>query len=177
MLNLSAAFDTVDHECLLFKLKIFFLITGNALKWFISYLTNCTSAVVINGVYSSYRSPIFGVSQGSILGPLLFILYILIEFASLGEEFGITIHFYADDTTLYIGLNPKLEFYTVVEKLKNCLHKINLWMSKNFLKLNVNKTQLLICGKKQLLDTYQPHILNLKKSLNIDTDLLPKQNC
>ena len=50
-------------------------------------------------------------------------------------------------------------------------------MSKNFLKLNVNKTQLLVCGKKRLLDTYQPHILNLKNSLNIDTDLLPKQNC
>ena len=96
------------------------------------------------------------------------------ELTSLGEEFGVTIHSYADDTTLYIGLNPKLEFYTVVKKLKNCLHKINLWMSKNFLKLNVNKTQLLICGKKRLLDTYQPNILNLKNSLNIDTDLLPK---
>ena len=47
-------------------------------------------------------------------------------------------------------------------------------MSKNFLKLNVNKTQLLVCGKKRLLDTYQPNILNLKNSLNIDTDLLPK---
>ena len=76
---------------------------------------------------------------------------------------------------MYIGLNPKLEFYTVVEKFKNCLHKINLWMSKNFLKLNVNKTQLLVVyGKKQLLDTYQPYILNLKNSLNIDTDLSPK---
>ena len=174
MLDLSAAFDTVDHECLLFKLKTFFKITGNALKWFISYLTNRTSAVVINGVYSSYRSPIFGVPQGSILGPLLFILYIN-ELASL-EEFGITIHSYADDTTLYIGLNPKLEFYIVVEKLKNYLHKINLWMSKNFLKLDVNKTQLLVCKKKRLLDTYQPHILNLKNTLNIhvDTDLLSK---
>ena len=47
-------------------------------------------------------------------------------------------------------------------------------MSKNFLKLNVNKTQLLVYGKKRLPDTYQPHILNLKNSLNIDTDLLPK---
>ena len=75
-----------------------------------------------------------------------FILYIN-ELTSLGKEFGITIYSYADDTTLYIGLNPKLEFYTVVEKLKTCLHKINVWMSKNFLKLNVNKTQLLACGK------------------------------
>ena len=123
MLDLSA-FDTVDHECLLFKLKTLFKITENALKWFISYLTNRTSTVVINGVYSSYRSPIFGVPQGSILGLLLFILYIN-ELASLGEEFGITIHSYADDTILYIGLNPKLEFYTVVEKLKNvCIKSI-----------------------------------------------------
>ena len=83
------------------------------MKWFISYLTNCTSAIVLNGVCSSYRSPIFGVPQDSILGPLLFILYIN-ELTSLGEEFGITIHSYADDTTLYIGLNPKLEFYSVL---------------------------------------------------------------
>ena len=68
MLDLSAAFDTIDNECLLFKLKTFLKITGNALKWFISYLTNRTSAVVINGVYISYRCPIFSVSQGSILG-------------------------------------------------------------------------------------------------------------
>ena len=47
-------------------------------------------------------------------------------------------------------------------------------MSKNFLKLNVNKTQLLVCRKKRLLDTFQPNILNLKNSLNLDTDLLPK---
>ena len=105
------------------------------------------------------------------MGPLLFILYIN-EVTSL-EEFGITIHSYVDDTTLYIGLNPKLEFYTIVEKFKNCLHKINSRMSKNFLKLNVNKTQLLVYGKKQLLDTYQPNIFNLKNSLNKDTNLLP----
>ena len=72
MLNLSAAFDTVDHECLLFKLKTFYKITGNALKWFISYLTNRTSAVVINGVHSSYRSPIFSVPQGSFHKVLVF---------------------------------------------------------------------------------------------------------
>ena len=97
---------------LVYKLKTFFKITGNALKWFISYLINRTSAVIIDGVYSSYTSPIFGVPQSSILGPLLFILYIN-ELTSLGEEFGITINSYADDTTLYIGLNTKLEFYTV----------------------------------------------------------------
>ena len=85
ILDLSAAFDTVDHECSLFKLIAFFKITGNALKWFISYLTNRKSAVVINAVYSSYRSPIIGVPQGSILRPLLFILYIN-ELASLDNN-------------------------------------------------------------------------------------------
>ena len=109
MLDLSAAFDTIDHNCLLYKLRNYFGSTGNALKWFTSYLTNRSSEVVIDNVHSLKTSNNFGVPQGSILGSLLFILYIN-ELTDVGYEFGLKMHSYADDTTLYIGSNPTAEF-------------------------------------------------------------------
>ena len=151
MLYLSAAFDTINHNCLFYKLCNYFGITGNALKWLTSCLTNGSSEVVIDNVHSLKTSNNFGVSQGSILGPLLFILYIN-ELTDMGYEFGLKMHSYADDTTLYhqhIGFNPTTEFHTSSENLKSCLNKINTWMTKNFLKLNLNKIQLLVCGKKR----------------------------
>ena len=78
---------------------------------------------------------------------LLFILYIN-ELTDIEYEFGLKMHSYADDTTLYIGFNPTTEFHTLSENLKSRLIKINTWMTKNFLKLNLNKTLLLVCGKK-----------------------------
>ena len=99
MLDLSVAFDTVDHQRLLLKLKHYFGINGNVLKWLTSYLNNWTSAVVINNICSTKRPLLFGVLQGSILGPLLFIMYIN-ELTNLGFKFDTTIHSYADDTTL-----------------------------------------------------------------------------
>ena len=111
MLDLSAAFDTIDHNCLFYKLHNYFEITGNALKWLSSYLTNRSSEVVIDNVHSLKTSNNFGVPQGSILGPLLFILYIN-KLTDVGYEFGLKMHLYADDTTLYIGFNPTTEFHT-----------------------------------------------------------------
>ena len=76
MQDLSAAFDSLDHNRLFYKLCNYFRIIGNALKWLTSYLTNRSSEVVIDNVHSLKTSNNFGVAQGSILGPLLFILYI-----------------------------------------------------------------------------------------------------
>ena len=75
LLNLSSAFDTLDHSILLDRLKTYFKVTGNALKWFRSYLYG-RSQVVIGDKITSPRDLKFGVPQGSILGPLLFIMYL-----------------------------------------------------------------------------------------------------
>ena len=68
MLDLSAEFNTVDHNCLLYKLKNNFGIIGNALQWLSSYLSNRLLSVVINGCYSTNKIYTFGVPQGSVLG-------------------------------------------------------------------------------------------------------------
>ena len=88
-------------------------------KWLTSYLNNRTSAVVIARAYHTKSSLLFGVSQGSILEPLLSIMYIN-ELTNLGSEFRITIHSYADDTTLYIGFSPEDGFQNAVENIKYC---------------------------------------------------------
>jgi len=87
------------------------------LKWLESYLAGRTFSVVINNSQSNRMPVLSGVPQGSILGPLLFILYVN-ELNTFGGEFGVTIHSYADDMTLYIGLNPNFEFCSAINNIK-----------------------------------------------------------
>ena len=75
LLDFAKAFDSVPHECLLLKLNLLG-IDGNLLSWMRYFLTRCQQRVVINGVYSNWATVTSGVHQGSVLGPLLFLLYV-----------------------------------------------------------------------------------------------------
>ena len=104
-LDLSAAFDTLGHDILLSRLHLYFGFKGIALNWFTSYLRGRTQRVNIAGSSSSPRNLHYGVPQGSILGPLLFTLYIA-PLQGVIATFNLQCMFYADDTQLYIAAKP-----------------------------------------------------------------------
>uniref|UniRef100_A0AAY4B9C9 Reverse transcriptase domain-containing protein n=1 Tax=Denticeps clupeoides TaxID=299321 RepID=A0AAY4B9C9_9TELE len=143
LLDLSAAFDTIDHAILLARLENVIGIKGTALEWFRSYLTNRYQFVDINGVSSSHSKVEFGVPQGSVLGPLLFSLYML-PLGNVIRKHGISFHCYADDTQLYLSAMPDQR--QQLNKIENCLKDIRQWMLTNFLLLNPDKTEALVIG-------------------------------
>ncbi|TWW71159.1 putative RNA-directed DNA polymerase from transposon X-element [Takifugu flavidus] len=147
LLDLSAAFDTVDHSILLQRLEHVIGIKGTALDWFRSYLSNRYQFAHVHGVPSSYRRVSHGVPQGSVLGPILFTLYML-PLGNIIRQHGIHFHCYADDTQLYLSMKP--EETEKLVKLQTCLKDIKYWMSSNFLLLNPGKTEVMVFGPEPL---------------------------
>ncbi|KAK9536017.1 hypothetical protein VZT92_005839 [Zoarces viviparus] len=147
LLDLSAAFDTINHSILLSHLESSLHITGTALSWFKSYLSDREQFISINKFKSDTAPVSQGVPQGSVLGPLLFILYLL-PLGDIIRHHGLQYPCYADDTQLYIS--TKSITPTIHSSITNCLTDIKTWMQANFLKLNTDKSEVLIIGPKSL---------------------------
>ena len=150
LLDLSAAFDTVDHSKLLTILKKELGITGIAWEWFKSFLTGrCQKIKVANE--ESYEVIIkFGVPQGSVLGPVLFNIYIRSLYSTAHAQ-RFCIHGYADDHQLYKSFDPKQEHTVLVHDVPQCFHEINSWMKAHYLQLNPGKTEILVVGSPSVL--------------------------
>ena len=140
-LDLSAAFDTLDHDILLSRLHLYFGFKGIALNWFTSYLRGRTQRVNIAGSSSSPRNLHYGVPQGSILGPLLFTLYIA-PLQDVIATFNLQCMFYADDTQLYIAVKPSTP-ELAIDSLSTCIKAVFDWNTCNKLQTNRGKTEVL----------------------------------
>ncbi|MDG2560415.1 reverse transcriptase family protein, partial [Vibrio parahaemolyticus] len=158
LLDLSAAFDTIDHQILLQRLDHLIGLKGSALSWFKSYLSDRFQFVDVRNESSLRTKVCFGVPQGSVLGPILFTLYML-PLGNIIRNHSINFHCYADDTQLYLSMKP--EESNQLTKLHNCLKDIKTWMSTNFLMLNSDKTEVIVLGPKQLRDSLSDDIVSL----------------
>ena len=146
-LDFSKAFDTVDHVILSRKLKSIGL-DDNSLNWFKSYLTNRQQKTSINDTLSSSLPVSVGVPQGSILGPLLFIIYIN-DMPSIVKHCKVIL--YADDTLLYYSSNSARE----IEKYVNeALHLICRWLNENLLTLTCAKSKFVLFGSSKRLKAF-----------------------
>ncbi len=151
LLDLSAAFDTLDHEILIKRLEERCGVTGNALKWFRDYLEDRYQSVIINGVESEMSKLEYGVPQGSVLGPILFTVYVL-PLGDILRKHNMQFHFYADDSQLYLSFEPisDLSASETVSAIEACASDIRIFMATNKLKLNDEKTEFLVISKQKL---------------------------
>ena len=138
LLDLSAAFDTVDHAVLFNLLEHSLGISGTALSLLKSYLQGRSQCVQIDGITSEFADLTCGVPQGSVLGPLNFCMY-MYPLGSILRHHCINYHIYADDTQLYISFDlsdPSI----AIDKVNKCISDIKTWMIQNKLKINDSKT-------------------------------------
>jgi hypothetical protein len=136
-LDLSKAFDTIDHSILIYKLK-YYGVRGIALEWFKSYLSGRKQFVEYNGTSSAEQEISCGVPQGSVLGPLLFILYTNDLPACLNYASGIL---FADDTTIYYSHKNLEQIHKYITWDMALLED---WFKANKLSLNISKTNYVI---------------------------------
>ena len=143
LLDLSAAFDTVDHNKLLAILHNEIGIRGTALQWFQSFLTDRSVCIKIDKSYSVESDLLFGVPQGAVLGPPLFRIYIRSLYKYV-EPTRLEIEGFADDHQLIKQFLLSMQSKVLTEDIVNCLNYISKWMNDHFLCLNDSKTQILV---------------------------------
>ena len=144
-LDISAAFDTLDHSLLLQRAENLFGFTGSVHAWLASYLAGRSSYVSINNFRSDTVIHTSGVPQGSVLGPLLFSMFTT-PVGRLISSFGLSYHQYADDTQLYTALNVSAANGASI--LSVCTDAVTRWHLENGLLLNPSKSEAIVTGTR-----------------------------
>ena len=139
LLDLSAAFVTINHNILLSRLETRFVVTGATLNWIRSYCTERTQAIAIGnphseGIRSAFVSLKSGIPQGSVLGPILFNIYTTPLIGNICRKNLIKFHLYADDTQIYLFFKPNIpnSKSDCTVRIEKCINEINIWMTQNF---------------------------------------------
>ena len=166
LLDLSSAFDTIDHTILINTLENEFNITGKVLSWFKSYLSLRHQTVMINNTSSSSKTLKYGVPQGSVLGPILFIIYTK-SLHDLISKHSIHDQSFADDTQLYHS-SPPNAIHNSITSIGDCFTEIKTWMTEHKLKLNENKTEAILFHSS---NSFDKHIK--PSSISIGSSVIP----
>ena len=160
MLDLSAAFDTVDHDLLLHILMKEIGLRGTVLKWFESFLKGRSQRIRLGSIVSDEIIIKFGVPQGSVLGPVLFNLYIRSIYRFV-QALNFNIFGYADDHQILKQFKPVNQGVTLLSQLKDCFKEVKLWMRKYYLAMNDSKTQIIVFGPTSVLNEITINGLNI----------------
>ena len=155
LVDFKKAFDLVDHQILLSKLEMYGIADG-AFMWFNTYLTRRRQQVSVDNNKSEFQQIAYGVPQGSILGPLLFLLFINDLPVYLNH---INSDLYADDTTLY-DIQDSLS--VIEENLQHALKSLHTWCKCNGMVLNSAKTKVMLVTTNQKRQRLHNETLNLK---------------
>jgi len=161
LLDLSAAFDTVDHHILLNRLQHMVGLSGTVFNLFKSYLTDRRFLVSMDTCSSGIHEINCGVPQGTILGSMFFNLYML-PLGDVIRRHGIHFHSYVNGTQLYIAMSS--EDTRKIDALFNCILDIKSWMEENFLQLNQDKTEVLVTSPEAKTEKHKLQALSLNTS-------------
>ncbi len=167
-LDLSAAFDSIDHAILLRRLSMELGFSDNPVSWLRSYLNNRISRVKVINDLSEPLALDFGVPQGSVIGPQLFTMYTSPIANIIKQHEDVQHHSYADDVQLFIAVDPRSpdSFEAGLSSLSKCITDLQSWMAHNMLKLNCSKTQFMVVANPHAL----PQLANI--SLRINNEII-----
>ena len=169
LLDFSKAFDTIDHPILVHRLHTDFAFTDTVLQWFSSYLTDRTHYVSLSNHCSAFTAVHSGVPQCSVLGPILFTMYIK-PLSAIIDSHSITNHSSADNLQLQMSAPPD-RISELLHSMQSCICDVKAWETANMLNLNDNKTELMLVTSKRA-----KHLHSLPTSITIGNAQIPMKS-
>ena len=166
LLHFFSAFDTIDYPILVHRLHTDFGFTDTVLQWSSSYLTDRTHYVSLSNHCSAFTHVHSGVPQCSVLGPILFTMYIK-PLSAIIDSHSIIHHSFADDLQLQMSAPPD-RISELLHSMQSCISDVKAWASANMLKLNDNKTELMLVTSKRT-----KHLHYIPTSITIGNAQIP----
>ena len=166
LLDFSSAFETIVHPILVHRLHTDFGFTDTVLQWFTYYLTDRTHYVSLSNHNSAFAPVHTGVPQGSVLGPILFTMYIK-PLSDIIDSHSIIHHSFADGIQFHMSAPPD-RISELLHSTQSCISDVKAWATANILKLNYNKTELMLVTSKRT-----KHLHNLPTSITIGNAQIP----